>query len=75
MASTKDLRVERSVDAVIVRAPGLANTEDSAARIAAGKHLLEMVLDRPLIVQPLTVLAKVVELPKAAETIQAAASD
>ena len=75
VTSTKDLRVERSVDAVIVRAPGLANTEDSAARIAAGKHLLEMVLDLPLIVQPVTVLAKVVELPKAAETIQAAASD
>ncbi len=73
--SSRDLQVERSVDAVIVRAPGLANTETSAARVAAGKHLVEMVLDRPLIVQPAAVLAKVVELPKAPETIQAAASD
>lgn len=75
VASSKDLRVERSVDAVMVRAPGLENTETSAARIAAGKHLLETVLDRPLIVQPVAVLAKVVELPKASEPIQAAASD
>jgi len=75
VASSKDLQVERSVDAVIIRAPGLANTETSAARVAAGKHLLETVLDRPLIVQPVAVLAKVVELPKAPETIQATASD
>jgi CHAD domain-containing protein len=73
--SAKDLEVERSVDAVIVRAPGLENTETSAARIAAGKHLLETVLDRPLIVQPAPILAKVVELPKAPDPIQAAASD
>jgi len=75
VTSTKDMQVERSVDALIVRAPGLANTEDSAARVAAGKHLLETVLDRPLIVQPMAVLAKVVELPKTPDTIQAAASD
>lgn len=75
VTSSKALHVERSVDALIVRAPGLANTETSAGRIAAGKHLLETVLDRPLIVQPLAVLAKVLELPKAPESIQAAASD
>ena len=75
VASTKELRVERSVDAVIVRAPGLANTETSAARVAAGKHLLEGVLGRPLIVQPVAVLAKVVEFPKAPDNLQAAATD
>lgn len=73
--SSTGLQVERSVDALIVRAPGLENTEDSAARVAAGKHLLETILDRPLIVQPAVMAAKVVELPRAEETIQAAASD
>jgi len=73
--SSKDLQVERSVDAVIVRAPGLENTETSAARIAAGKHLLETVLDRPLIVQSVAGLGKVVELPKVPDPMQAAASD
>ena len=75
VVSTKGLQVERSMDAIIVRAPGLENTEQSAARVAAGKHLLETVLDRPLIVQPLPGLAKVLELPRAPETIHAAASD
>jgi CHAD domain-containing protein len=75
VASSAGLQVERSVDALIVRVPGLENTENSAARVAAGKHLLETILDRPLIVQPAVVTAKVVELPKAEETIQAAASD
>jgi hypothetical protein len=75
VVSSKGLQVERSVDALIVRAPGLENTENSAARVAAGKHLLETILERPLIVQPAAVAAKVVELPKVEETIQAAASD
>jgi len=75
VSSGKNLQVERSVDAVILRAPGLENTEASAARVAAGKHLLETVLDRPLIVQPLAELPKIVELPKSPETIHAAASD
>jgi CHAD domain-containing protein len=73
--SSKDLQVERSVDALIVRAPGLEDTEASAARVAAGKHLLETVLERPLIVQTVPGVLKIVELPRREETIQAAASD
>jgi hypothetical protein len=75
--SSKGLQVERSVDALIVRAPGLEDTEAAAARVAAGKHLLETVLERPLIVQTAPVESKVVELPRREETVQveAAASD
>jgi hypothetical protein len=74
--SSKGLRVERSVDALIVRAPGLEDSEAAAARVAAGKHLLETILERPLIVQSAPVETKVVELPRREETVAvAAASD
>ena len=70
--TSKDLQVERSVDALIVRVVGLENTEASAARVAAGKHLLETVLDRPLIVQTTPGLPKIVELPRVEQAFQAA---
>ena len=75
--SSKDLRVERSVDALIVRASGLEDSEAAAARVAAGKHLLETVLELPLIVQTVPGLPKIVELPRAEERAQitVAASD
>jgi CHAD domain-containing protein len=75
--SSKGLRVERSVDALIVRAPGLEDTEGSAACVAAGKHLLETVLERPLIVQTVPGIPKIVELPEPEEKahLTAAASD
>lgn len=75
--SSKDLHVERSVDALIVRVPGLEDTAEAAARVAAGKHLLETVLERPLIVQRVAGALKIVELPRAEEKTQitAAASD
>jgi exopolyphosphatase/pppGpp-phosphohydrolase len=74
---SKDLLVERSVDALIVRAPGLGDTAEAAARVAAGKHLVETVLERPLIVQSVPGLPKIVELPRVEEkvSITAAASD
>jgi CHAD domain-containing protein len=67
------LRVEKSVDAVIVRAPGLQESEGAAARVAAGKYLLERVLEQPLIVQAGGVRARVVELPRNEELPASAA--
>jgi CHAD domain-containing protein len=77
VTSSKELRVERAVDALIVRAPGLEDSEAAAARVAAGKHLLETVLERPLIVQTVPGALKIVELPSVEEKAQisAAASD
>ncbi|HWY07336.1 MAG TPA: CHAD domain-containing protein [Candidatus Acidoferrales bacterium] len=73
---SRGLRVERSVDALIVHAPGLEDSEAAAARLAAGKHLLETVLERPLIVRAAPAETKVVELPRPDERVQvAAASD
>jgi len=71
------LRVEKSVDAVIVRVPGLRESEEEAARVAAGKYLLERVLEQPLIVQSAGVRARVVELPRSEEPPESisAASD
>ena len=73
----KGLQMERTLSAIIMRVPGLEDTAASAAKIAAGKHLLETILDRPLIVQTAPGLPKVVELPKAEEAVPptAAASD
>jgi CHAD domain-containing protein len=74
--SSKGLRVDRLVDAFIVRAPGLEDSEAAAARVAAGKHLVETVLDRPLLVQAAPAVLKVVEIPRTEEAVQvAAASD
>jgi hypothetical protein len=68
------LRVEKSVDALIVRAPGLQESEEAAARLAAGKYLLERVLQQPLIVQSATVHARVVEIPRNEESPASAAA-
>jgi hypothetical protein len=46
------LRCEKSTDAVVLSVPGLLDTAEIAARLAAAKHLLESVLARPLILKP-----------------------
>jgi CHAD domain-containing protein len=68
------LRVEKSVDALIVRAPGLQESEETAARLAAGKYLLERVLEQPLIVQSATAVSRVVEIPRSEEPPASAAA-
>jgi len=62
--TTVGLRVDKSVDALIVQVPGLVDSESVAARLAAGKHLLETCLEVPLIVRAAPVAPKVLELPK-----------
>lgn len=75
--SATGLRVEKSVDALIVHVPGLEESEANAARLAAGKYLLENSLGRPVIVKSAPVVQKVVQLPRKEELPQssAAASD
>jgi hypothetical protein len=46
------LEAELSFDGIVLRAPGLADTGANAARVAAGKHLLEKVLGRVLLIKP-----------------------
>jgi CHAD domain-containing protein len=52
MQGTRGMRLEESPDTVVLRAPGLDDTAESAARLAAAKHLLESALAKPLILKP-----------------------
>ena len=51
LESTVGLRCEKSADAIVLSVPGLLDTAEIAARLAAAKHLLESVLDKPLILK------------------------
>jgi CHAD domain-containing protein len=75
--SAVGLRMEKSVDAVIAQVRGLEESEAAAARVAAGKYLLESCLTSPLILKTTPLPPKVVELPRREEPPQesAAASD
>jgi CHAD domain-containing protein len=56
-------RAEKSPEAIVLRIPGLIDNVDTAARLAAGKHLLEEFLQLTLIVKPVAKPEKVVTLP------------
>lgn len=45
------LRTEKSRDAFVLRVPGLADSAESAARLAAAKHLLETALQKPILLK------------------------
>ena len=58
------LRAEKSGETIMLRVRGLADDVETAARLAAGKHLLEEYLGMPLILKPLVRRpGKVVALP------------
>ncbi|HEY6945428.1 MAG TPA: CHAD domain-containing protein [Candidatus Acidoferrum sp.] len=57
------LRAEKSAEAIVLRVRGLTDDEETAARLAAGKHLLEEYLGMPLILKPVVKQGKVVALP------------
>jgi CHAD domain-containing protein len=72
LESAVGFRTENTPEAIILRIPGLADTVESAAQIAAAKHLLETYLGKPLVLraapplesaEPVTPLPAVDELP------------
>jgi CHAD domain-containing protein len=72
------MRAEKSADAVILHVPGLTDSVENAARLAAGKHLLETYLGKPLILKPAPRADKVVALLaqfRQHQQLPAAASD
>jgi len=69
------IRAEKSPEAILLRMPGMTDDVDSAARLAAGKHLLEEYLKLPVILKPVAKLEKVVPLPPQQVTELPAASD
>jgi len=67
---------EKTSAAVILAVPGLADSAENAARLAAAKHLLETYLGKALILRPERAAEKVVALPSQYESLHiAAASD
>jgi len=69
-------RAEKSTDAVVLRVPALADDVETAARLAAGKHLLEEYLGMPLIVKTIAKPEKVVALaPRQVPEFSVLASD
>jgi hypothetical protein len=76
VATGAGLRAEKSADAIVLRVPGLADDVETAARLAAGKHLLEEYLRMPLIVKAVVKPAKVVALaPRQVPEFSIIASD
>ena len=76
VASGAGLRAEKSTDAIVLRVPGLADDVETAARLAAGKHLLEEYLRMPLIVKAAAKPEKVVALtPRQVPELSVIASD
>lgn len=63
------MRVIKSQDAILVEIPNLANTEQTAAKLGAGKHLLESVLPLPLLLKSVAPRPVVVHLQKKEEEI------
>jgi CHAD domain-containing protein len=63
ITSPVGLRAEKSIDAIILRVPGLTDSAESAARLAACKHLVESCLDAPLLLVPAGTQEKVLALP------------
>jgi CHAD domain-containing protein len=68
-------RAEKSSEAIILRVPGLVDDVQIAARLAAGKHLLEEFLQMTLIAKPIVRPEKVVTLPVTQVPAFSAASD
>ena len=73
--SPRGLRIERSVDAVLIHLAGLRETQETAPRLASGKYMLESALLCPVLLKALPPAPNVVELPRVPEPEHAAASD
>ena len=69
-------RVEKNTAAVLLHVPGLVDSAENAALLAAAKHLLDTYLDKPLILRP-ALPPQIVALPSPTtdEVPFAAASD
>jgi len=72
--SSAGMRVEKSVDGLILRVPGLEESEENAARLAAGKYLLERSVERAVIVKTAPTMPRVLQLPAKVEMPEASAA-
>jgi CHAD domain-containing protein len=58
------LRAEKSADAIIVEVPGLVDSAETAAHLAAAKHLLDTYIAKPVILKPVPKRENVVAPPE-----------
>ena len=73
--TTTGFKIENSADAITLLIPNLADSLESAAKLAGGKHLLETALRKPLVVRAAEKTSNVVSLPSAPrEVLYAVAS-
>ncbi len=63
--AAKGFKIEKSEEAVTLTIPNLTDNVETAAELAAGKHLLETALGKAVVVRAAQVTAKVVALPSA----------
>ena len=76
--NTSGMRAEKSLDAVSLRMRGLPDSAETAARLAAGKHLLENYLEKPLILKSAGKTEIILTLPQQElepQEVSSAASD
>jgi CHAD domain-containing protein len=66
--NSNGLRAEKTAAAVVLYVPGLEDSAENAARLAAAKHLLDGYLGKPLLLIPAPKPEKVVALPPPEET-------
>ena len=71
--SATGFRIEKSAEAVTLTIPKLADSVESAAALAAGKHLLETALGKAVVLRAAEIKAKVVALPAPREVLYAVA--
>ena len=67
MEQCNGFRVEKTAAAVLVHVPGLVDSVENAARLAAAKHLLDSYLGKPVILKPAQ-SPQLVALPSPADT-------
>jgi exopolyphosphatase/pppGpp-phosphohydrolase len=72
--SPTGFKIENSADAITLLVPELADNLEIAARLAAGKHLLETVLGKPLVVRTAERASKVVAIPQSVPDVLYAAA-
>jgi CHAD domain-containing protein len=61
------IRAENSGAAILLKVPNLSDTAESAAQLAVGKHLLDTVLQSPIVLKSVPKPEKVVSIPKPQE--------
>jgi hypothetical protein len=57
------VHAKKSAETIVLRVRGLADDMETAARLAAGKHLLEEYLGMPLLLKPVVKPTKIIALP------------